>query len=115
MKTMKESKIKSEMPKVVSRQRKLGKVMSTQMNSTIVVAVDSFITHPLYDKKIRRTRRFLVHDQGNKAKLGDSVTIEESRPISKLKRWILISIDKVADNMPAIDEVDQDNEVSPKI
>ena len=112
MKIMKNNKIepKSEMPSTVSRQRKSGRVMSTQMNSTIVVAVDSFITHPLYDKRIRRTRRFLVHDQGNKAKLGDSVTIEESRPISKLKRWILISVDKIADSMPAIDEIDQDRD-----
>lgn len=114
---MKDNKVKSELEtrSAVSRQRKLGKVISTQMNSTIVVAVDSFMTHPLYDKKIRRTRRFLVHDVGNKAKLGDSVTIEESRPISKLKHWVLISIDKVADSMPAIEEALKDNEVTKQI
>ncbi|MBU1083108.1 30S ribosomal protein S17 [Patescibacteria group bacterium] len=110
---MKDNKIKSNInPKhTVTRQHKTGKVMSTQMNSTIVVAVDSFITHPLYDKKMRRTRRFLVHDPESTAKLGDIVTIEESRPISKLKRWILISVDKPVDVMPSIDSVEQDNEV----
>ncbi len=73
-----------------SRQRKIGKVVSTQMTSTIVVSVDSFITHPIYKKKIRKTRRFLVHDPDNVAKLGDVITIEESRPISKLKRWVVV-------------------------
>jgi len=73
-----------------SRQRKIGKVVSTQMTSTIVVSVDSFITHPIYKKKIRKTRRFLVHDPDNTAKLGDVITIEESRPISKLKRWVVV-------------------------
>ena len=74
------------------RQRKIGKVVSTQMVSTVVVSVDSFVSHPLYKKKIRKTRRFLVHDPKNQARLGDIVTIEESRPISKLKRWIIIDI-----------------------
>lgn len=74
------------------RQHKIGKVVSTQMVSTVVVSVDSFVNHPLYKKKIRKTRRFLVHDPKNQARLGDIVTIEESRPISKLKRWIIIDI-----------------------
>jgi len=73
------------------KQRKIGKVVSTQMASTVVVSVDSYISHPLYKKKIRKTRRFLVHDPANQAKLGTVVTIEETRPISKLKRWILVT------------------------
>ena len=72
------------------KQRKIGKVVSTQMTSTVVVSVDSFINHPIYRKKIRKTRRFLVHDPKGLAKLGETVTIEETRPISKLKRWVLI-------------------------
>jgi len=72
------------------KQRKTGKVVSTQMTSTVVVSVDSFINHPIYRKKIRKTRRFLVHDPKSLAKLGEMVTIEETRPISKLKRWVLI-------------------------
>ena len=74
------------------RQRKVGWVVSTQMISTIVVSVDSFVIHPLYKKKIRKTKRFLVHDPKSQAKLGDMVAIEETRPISKLKRWLLLDI-----------------------
>ena len=108
---MKDNKVKSSVESkntAVLRQRKTGRVVSTQMNSTIVVAVDSFITHPLYDKKIRRTRRFLVHDPESRAKLGDDVTIEETRPISKLKRWILINVDKTANIMPSVEEVEKE-------
>jgi len=74
------------------KQRKTGRVVSTQMTSTIVVSVDSFMSHPLYRKKIRKTRRFLVHDPKGEAKLGDLATIEESRPISKLKHWIVVAV-----------------------
>lgn len=74
------------------RQRKIGRVVSTQMASTVVVSVNSFVSHPLYGKKIRRTRRFLAHDPESKAKLGDIVTIEESRPMSKLKHWKVVDI-----------------------
>lgn len=112
---MKDNKVKTNVglsSDTPLRQRKVGKVVSTQMNSTIVVAVDSFVTHPLYDKKIRRTRRFLVHAPESTAKLGDIVTIEESRPISKLKRWVLISIDKLADNAPTVEEIEKDSEIS---
>lgn len=112
---MKENKVKAKVGSrkdIPFRQRKVGQVVSTQMNSTIVVAVDSFVTHPLYDKKIRQTRRFLVHAPENTAKLGDSVTIEESRPISKLKRWVLISVDKVADNAPTVAEIEKSSEIN---
>lgn len=73
-----------------NKQRKSGKVVSTQMTATVVVSVDSFVSHPLYRKKIRRTRRFLAHNPEDRAKLGDWVTIEETRPLSKLKRWIVV-------------------------
>ena len=76
------------------KQRKTGKVVSAQMTSTIVVSVDSFINHPIYRKKIRKTRRFLVHDPKGLAKLGEMVIIEETRPISKLKRWVLLDNQK---------------------
>jgi len=74
------------------KQRKSGRVVSAQMAETIVVSVDAFVSHPLYHKKIRRTRRFLAHNPNNKAKLGDWVTIEETRPLSKLKRWVITDI-----------------------
>ena len=72
--------------------RKNGRVVSAQMAETVVVSVDAFVSHPLYHKKIRRTRRFLAHNPNNQAKLGDWVTIEETRPLSKLKHWIIVNI-----------------------
>ncbi len=83
------------------KQRKTGKVVSAQMTSTIVVSVDSFVNHPIYRKKIRKTRRFLVHDPKGLAKLGEMVAIEETRPISKLKRWILTDNQK---NNPSLNK-----------
>jgi len=75
-----------------NKQHKSGKVVSAQMTSTVVVSVDAFVGHPIYQKKIRRTRRFLAHNPENKAKLGDWVTIEETRPLSKLKRWLIVDV-----------------------
>lgn len=92
-------------------QRKIGKVVSAQMVATIVVEVDSFVTHPLYDKKIRRTRRFLAHDPTRQAKLGDIVVIEETRPISKLKRWVLIEVQQ-SSLAPAINLDDIDDSLN---
>lgn len=76
------------------RQRKTGRVVSNQMKSTIVVSVDSLMSHPLYRKKIRKTKRFLVHDPKGEAGMGDTVTIEETKPISKLKHWIVVEVKK---------------------
>jgi small subunit ribosomal protein S17 len=76
------------------RQRKTGRVVSTQMQSTVVVSVDTLMSHPLYRKKIRKTKRFLAHDPKSAAGLGDTVTIEETRPISKLKRWLVVDVKK---------------------
>lgn len=90
------------------KQRKIGTVVSIQMNSTAVVSVDSFVNHPLYKKKIRKTKRFLVHDPDNAVSLGDSVTIEETRPISKLKRWIIVDVKK---NEAVTEEDDLDEEI----
>lgn len=76
------------------RQRKTGRVVSTQMQSTVVVSVDTLMSHPLYRKKIRKTKRFLAHDPKREASLGDTVTIEETRPLSKLKRWLVVGVKK---------------------
>ena len=76
------------------RQRKTGRVVSNQMQSTVVVSVDTLMSHPLYRKKIRKTKRFLVHDPEGRAGLGDTVIIEETRPISKLKRWLVVDVQK---------------------
>ncbi|NBV77449.1 30S ribosomal protein S17 [bacterium] len=67
-----------------------GTVVKTAMKDTATVAVVRFVKHPKVKKYIKRTKKFLVHDVGNTAQVGDKVTIRETRPISKLKRFILV-------------------------
>jgi small subunit ribosomal protein S17 len=78
--------------KKAGRATKVGEVVSTKMNKTIVVKVDMKKAHPLYRRVIASSKRFHVHDEENKALLGDVVRIEETRPMSKLKRWRLLDI-----------------------
>lgn len=68
-------------------QTKTGKVSSAKMKDTIVVRVDSYRSHPKYKKLVKTSKKFYAHDPGNKYKEGENVTIYETRPISKLKRW----------------------------
>ena len=74
------------------RATKLGRVVSDKMNKTIVVEVERRVQHAEYTRTIKRTSRFHAHDEANTAKLGDRVRIEETRPMSKLKRWRLREI-----------------------
>ena len=71
------------------RTMKVGKVVSNKMDKTVVVAVDYVRRHPLYHKRITRTSKFLAHDENNSVMPGDLVRIEETRPLSKRKRWIV--------------------------
>lgn len=71
---------------------KLGRVVSDKMDKTIVVEVERRVQHAEYTRTIKRTSRFHAHDEGNTAKVGDRVRIEETRPLSKLKRWRLREI-----------------------
>jgi small subunit ribosomal protein S17 len=71
------------------RTQKTGKVVSNKMDKTVVVAVNYVRTHPLYHKRITRTSKFLAHDENNSALPGDIVRIEETRPLSRRKRWIV--------------------------
>jgi small subunit ribosomal protein S17 len=71
------------------RTQKIGRVVSDKMDKTVVVAVDSVRRHPLYHKRITRTSKFLAHDEENRCHPGDLVRIEETRPLSKRKRWIV--------------------------
>ena len=66
-----------------------GTVVSDKMTDTIVVAVERFVKHPKYQKFLKSTKRYHVHDAGNTAKEGDKVTITETKPISKKKRFVL--------------------------
>ncbi len=74
------------------RQQKVGRVVSDKMDKTIVVAVDYVRRHPLYHKRMTRTSKFMAHDEQNTCKPGDIVRIEETRPLSKHKRWVVREI-----------------------
>jgi small subunit ribosomal protein S17 len=67
-----------------------GVVVSDKQDKTVVVKVERRFTHPVLKKTVRRTKKYHAHDETNVAKVGDTVTIEESAPISKLKTWRLI-------------------------
>lgn len=71
------------------RTQKVGRVVSDKMEKTVVVAVDYVRRHPLYHKRITRTSKFFAHDENENCKIGDLVRIEETRPMSKRKRWIV--------------------------
>ena len=70
-----------------------GKVVSNKGDKTISVLVERFEKHPLYGKYVKRSSKIAAHDERNVSKVGDFVTIEESRPISKRKAWILVNAD----------------------
>ena len=74
------------------RATKVGQVVSTKMSKTIVVEVIMKKAHPLYKRVIAKNKKFYAHDEGNSARVGDYVEIEETRPLSKLKRWRLKNI-----------------------
>ena len=67
-----------------------GVVVSDKQEKTLVVKVERRFTHPLLKKTVRRSKNFHAHNEDNKAKVGDTVFIEETKPISKLKRWIVV-------------------------
>ncbi|MBE3552698.1 MAG: 30S ribosomal protein S17 [Kyrpidia tusciae] len=74
------------------RKTRIGRVVSDKMDKTIVVAVVQSVTHPLYGKTVKRTTKFKAHDENNEARIGDTVKIMETRPLSKEKRWRLVEI-----------------------
>ncbi|NLK44720.1 MAG: 30S ribosomal protein S17 [Tissierellia bacterium] len=75
-----------------NRKVRIGSVVSDKMDKTVVVAVETFVTHPLYKKQIRRTTKFKAHDENNECSVGDVVRIMETRPLSKDKRWRVVNI-----------------------
>lgn len=74
------------------RKIRQGKVVSDKMNKTVVVAVDTPRRHPLYKKTIRRVVKYYAHDENKISKVGDTVKLEETRPLSKLKRWRVVEV-----------------------
>ena len=74
------------------RKTRIGKVVSNKMDKTIVVAIETLVSHPLYKKSVKRTTKFKAHDENNECNIGDTVKIMETRPLSKEKRWRLVEI-----------------------
>ena len=74
------------------RKTRVGKVVSAKMDKTIVVAIEDNVKHPKYGKVIRRTVKLHAHDENNVCGVGDKVSVMETRPLSKTKRWRLVEI-----------------------
>ena len=74
------------------RKVRVGRVVSNKMDKTIVVSVEDFVRHPLYNKTVKRTKKFKAHDENNVCNIGDRVRIMETRPLSKDKRFRLVDV-----------------------
>lgn len=74
------------------RKERIGVVVSNSMNKSIVVAIKGKIKHPIYGKFVNRTKKLMAHDEENTCKVGDTVKISETRPLSKNKSWRLVEI-----------------------
>ena len=87
------------MGKVAVKNRKVrtGRVVSDKMEKTRVVLVERKVKHPRYGKVIKRSKKYKIHDEKNESHTGDYVTIRECRPLSKDKKWLLVSITKKAE------------------
>ena len=74
------------------RKQRTGKVVSDKMDKTIVVAIENRVKHPLYKKVVKSTYKLKAHDENTECKIGDTVKVMETRPLSKDKRWRLVEI-----------------------
>jgi small subunit ribosomal protein S17 len=81
-----------EIPKRHLRKTRVGEVVSNKMDKTIVVAVVRRVPHPKFGKIVKRTKKLYAHDEQNQCALGDLVRVEETRPLSRLKRWQLVEV-----------------------
>jgi small subunit ribosomal protein S17 len=79
-----------------SRKVRSGVVVSNKMNKTIIVSIERLVKHPIVGKTIRKSKKLYAHDEENKAKIGDKVTVMETRPMSKLKKWRLVEVTETA-------------------
>ncbi|MEW6725587.1 30S ribosomal protein S17 [Desulforudis sp. 1088] len=78
------------------RKTRTGTVVSNKMDKSVVVAVETLVRHPLYGRIVRRTKKFMAHDEKNECQIGDKVKIAETRPLSARKRWRVVEILKRA-------------------
>ena len=74
------------------RKVRIGKVVSDKMDKTIVVAIEDHVKHPVIGKIVKKTYKLTAHDENNECKIGDRVKVMETRPLSKTKRWRLVSV-----------------------
>ena len=74
------------------RRNKTGRVVSDKMDKTVVVSVERLRRHPIYKRVVRLSSKFTAHDEENTARVGDTVRIEESRPLSREKRWTVVEV-----------------------
>jgi small subunit ribosomal protein S17 len=83
-----------------------GRVVSDKMNKTVTVLVDRRVMHPLYKKVIRRSKKYAAHDESNVCKIGDTVVILESPPISKRKTWVVVELngESLASSQPSAEQ-----------
>lgn len=84
---MAQNEEKNESASTQNKRTKVGVVVSNKMQKTVVVAVENFVRHGMYQKYIKRTNKFLAHNEQPDINIGDRVLIEETRPLSKRKRW----------------------------
>jgi small subunit ribosomal protein S17 len=87
------------------RQQKVGRVVSNKADKTIVVVVESLKKHRIYKRTYKQTKRFYAHDENNVCQVGDLVRVEESRPLSKLKRWRLVEVVKPSSGIMPVSQV----------
>jgi small subunit ribosomal protein S17 len=76
-----------------------GKVVSDKMNKSITVMIERRVKHPIYGKYVKRSTKVHAHDENNECNIGDAVTVQETRPLSKTKSWTLVSVDEKASNV----------------
>ena len=74
------------------RKQRIGVVASTSMDKSITVTIERKLRHPIYGKYVKKTKKFMAHDENNECNVGDTVRITEARPLSKRKRWRLVEI-----------------------
>ena len=88
------------------RKEYIGTVVSNKMDKTVVVMVERLVQHPLYKKYIKRRKKFMAHDEGNACEIGDKVLIEETRPLSRRKRW---RVKKILERAPKLEPVGEED------
>lgn len=87
-----ENMVEAENVKLAHKKSRVGVVASNKMQKTITVKVERRLGHPIYGKFVKKSKKFMAHDENQDCKIGDLVRIEESRPLSKNKRWVLVEI-----------------------